>query len=105
MDITAVQDPFSYSRDLQAWRDTIYGEKEVISHSNEKAVWHCLSSICDSIKIRASKGLDALTTPDIQETLPEWHDHAMECIRHLWLEELHVAEAVAQSIQSGDFGV
>lgn len=96
-----VNDPFASSEGLQAWRDTVFGEKEVVSQSNEAAVWRCIASICQLIIARAHEGLQALP-PSTGEALPEWHSYAVECIRQLWLEELRVAEAVIQTIKSGE---
>lgn len=98
------RDPFTSSKDLQAWKDTVFGENEVVSQSNESAVWNCIASICELISTRARTGLQALqkAQPTIDEAFHEWQNHAVECIRQLWLEEQCVAEAVIQTIKSGE---
>lgn len=97
--------PFSLSKDLQAWKDTIFGENEVVSQSNESAVWNCITSICELISTRARTGLQTLQKahqPTSSAAPHEWQDYAVECIQQLWLEELHVAEAVIQTIKAGE---
>ncbi|GJJ12403.1 hypothetical protein Clacol_006645 [Clathrus columnatus] len=99
--IVKANDPFSFSADLHVWRDTIYGEQDVVSMSNEDAVWHFLLSICDSVKSRAEKGLKNLKGLEFEGNPPGWYAYAVECVEQLWLEELQVAEAVAQAVKSG----
>lgn len=79
------------------------GEKDVISETNE-ALWReTLLAICRQLSSRAAANLETLGNRNYDSVtdLPEWYEWAVGNVRQLWLEELCVANCVADSITAG----
>ncbi|KAF8582667.1 SET domain-containing protein [Ramaria rubella] len=96
------KDSNSEPPELQAWHDTILGEKDTISPENEHAVWQQLLEVCNISATRADEGLTRLQQECQGKDLGGWKKYAVEAISILWLEEKNVATAVVQSIKNGE---
>ncbi|KAJ3528149.1 hypothetical protein NM688_g8032 [Phlebia brevispora] len=88
---------------LDEWRRVIAGEREIISPENENEWRALLLRLCSEMAQRARAGMkQAEGSLPVSGEPPAWLEWMLKNIRLLWLEELEVAEAVAQSIESNE---
>ncbi|KAF8507343.1 SET domain-containing protein [Hysterangium stoloniferum] len=93
-------DPFSNSPDLQAWQDTLLGNRDIVSDINEEQTWQQLREICSLAVKRAEEGINKLQETCQRHTITGWRHYARESVMMLWEEERRVAEAVQESIDN-----
>jgi len=96
------EDPLAISPDLQAWQNTIWGEKDIVSESNETAIWSRLGRICDELIARSEERLEKLQEQSQNISTTGWTGYAVECIKELWLEEHRVVDGVKKSIKADE---
>jgi len=101
-DVYEAIDPLSVSPELRAWQNTIWGEQDIVSESNETAVWSRLGKICSYLIKRSDERLQKLHESSEGILNTGWTDYALDCIKQLWLEERRVAEGVKKSIETGE---
>lgn len=86
---------------LERWKDVVNGLADVISPENEHRWRGMLTAICGQLIKRARVGLDAVGGVHAEGTRG-WIGWMKGNIRCLWQEELEVAQAVVQSVESGE---
>lgn len=88
---------------VQRWKSMVAGYSETINESNEQAWRKTLLTICESISAEARRSMHKIDLDSAKfiGTRPRWLPWALNNIRLLWQEALEVAEAVSDSIHSG----
>lgn len=84
------------NEDIQSWRETLLGKRECISPENEYQWRTTLLNLCLEFIDETQKGLLKFRNQLSREKT--WIE---ECIEMLWVEELCVAQAVAESVRLG----
>ncbi|KAI0318943.1 hypothetical protein OF83DRAFT_1113040 [Amylostereum chailletii] len=86
--------------ELQLWRDTVRGLRDVISCENEERVRATLVTICGTVVARARTALAEIGRWDTEDGRG-WVEWQRSSVRRLWAEEAVVASAVVASVNSG----
>ncbi|KZV64940.1 SET domain-containing protein [Peniophora sp. CONT] len=88
---------------ISDWRDTLTGERELVSVENERAVRGTLREICTALISRAEDAVEALEEVRLRAGREKegWRVWAAGNVKALWAEEKAVAEAVAESVDAG----
>lgn len=92
--------PPLYDDILEPWKDTLLGEKDIVSDENESAWRETLLEICQSIAKDATSMIAKCGNFSRWEA--EWLPAMKSSVKMLWEEELHVAQAVSESIRANE---
>jgi len=88
-------------QDLEPWRDTLLGQRNIVSEENETSWRETLIQICEILIRRAETGICGLAELNVDLRNVSWFMWMQDNIRALWQEEAFVAAAVAKSVQQG----
>ena len=87
--------------DLEPWRDTLLGQRNIVSEENETSWRETLIQICEILIRRAGTGICGLAMLNVDFKSASWFAWMQDNIRALWQEEAFVAAAVAKSVRQG----
>lgn len=87
-----------------SWQAVLTGQRDVISAANEQAWRGSLLSICRNLVTEAEEGVHRMQdhSAGLISDGPTWFTWMFDNIKLLWREQLEVAQAVADSIVSGE---
>lgn len=87
---------------VRMWRDTVLGNREIISPENEAAWRETLDKLCLGIDNETGVNLDNLNKVGREWPVDSWVHYARRCLLMLWCEQQHAAWSVHESLGRGE---
>lgn len=87
---------------VRAWRDTLLGNRDIISPENEAAWKETLDKLCLGIDNETGAHLDNLNKVGREWPTDSWVHYMRRCLLMLWREQQYAACCVHESLERGE---